>query len=131
MIFTNNVSLSNEDTPPVVQLSPSPSITTASDIFDRGSSLVSNEPEKTVAVQPPSPICVILDDDSIPSPPIDKKVVRQPSPTKRTHESDNSSSKQSKRSRDSDKSHSKEKSSETSDAKRKRANDGKSCFVIF
>ncbi|CAF5049901.1 unnamed protein product, partial [Rotaria socialis] len=48
-------------TPPIVQLSPSPSITTTSDILEKGSVTLSNELEKTTSVQPPSPICVILD----------------------------------------------------------------------
>ncbi|CAF3735582.1 unnamed protein product [Rotaria socialis] len=116
-------------TPPIVQLSPSPSITTTSDILEKGSVTLSNELEKTTSVQPPSPICVILDDDdSIPSPSTDKKVVPQSStiPVKRTHESDKSSSKPAKRSHDSDKNRSKEKTNDNTETKRKRLNDDSS-----
>ncbi|CAF4453759.1 unnamed protein product, partial [Rotaria sp. Silwood2] len=115
-------------TPPVVQLSPTPSVTATSDIVEKGSVILSNETEKTTPVQPPSPICVILDDDSSPAPSIDKKIVRQTSttPVKRTNENDKNTSKQNKRSRDSDKSHNKEKISENTETKRKRLNDGSS-----
>ncbi|CAF0931933.1 unnamed protein product [Rotaria sp. Silwood1] len=112
-------------TPPVVQLSPTPSVTATSEIFEKGSVVLSNEPEKTTPVQPPSPICVILDDDSSPAPSIDKKVVRQTSttPVKRTNDNDKNNSKQSKQSRDSDKSRNKEKTNENTEIKRKRLND--------
>ncbi|CAF3543065.1 unnamed protein product [Rotaria sordida] len=116
-------------TPLVVQLSPTPSVTGTSEIFEKGSVILSNETEKTTPIQPPSPICVILDDDdSSPAPSIDKKVVRQTSttPVKRTNENDKNSSKQNKRSRDSDKSHNKEKINDNSEIKRKRLNDGNS-----
>ncbi len=107
-------------TPPIFQLSPTP------EIAEKGSVTLVNETEKTTPVQPPSPICVILDDDSSPAPSIDKKDVRQTSttPVKKTDDIDRNSSKQSKRSRDSDKIHNKEKTSENTDVKRKRLNDG-------
>jgi hypothetical protein len=115
-----------QSTPPIVQLSPTPPIPITSEISEKESIELSTETEKTTLVQPPSPICVILDDDSSPAPSIDKKDVRQTSttPVKKTDDIDRNSSKQSKRSRDSDKIHNKEKTSENTDVKRKRLNDG-------
>ncbi|CAM4742616.1 unnamed protein product [Rotaria magnacalcarata] len=119
----------SQSTPPVVQLSPSPSITTTSDILEKGSVTLSNELEKVTSVQPPSPICVILDDDdSTPSLSVEKKILPQSStiPVKRTHGSDKNSSKPAKRSHDSDKRRSKEKTNENTETKPKRLNDGSS-----
>ncbi|CAF1318764.1 unnamed protein product [Rotaria magnacalcarata] len=119
----------SQSTPPVVQLSPSPSITTTSDILEKGSVTLSNELEKVTSVQPPSPICVILDDDdSTPSLSVEKKILPQSStiPVKRTHGSDKNSSKPAKRSHDSDKRRSKEKTNENIETKPKRLNDGTS-----
>ncbi|CAF1938058.1 unnamed protein product [Rotaria magnacalcarata] len=119
----------SQSTPPVVQLSPSPSITTTSDILEKGSVTLSNELEKVTSVQPPSPICVILDDDdSTPSLSVEKKILPQSStiPVKRTHGSDKNSSKPAKRSHDSDKRRSKEKTNENIETKPKRLNDGSS-----
>ncbi len=89
--------------------------------------IVPNEIEKTIPVQPPSPICVILDDDSSPAPSIEKKIVRQIS-EKKTNDNEKNSSKSTKRSRDSDKNHEKEKTTEHTEMKRKRLNDGNSIF---
>jgi hypothetical protein len=102
-----------QSTPPIVQLSPTP----------EGSVTLPNEPEKSTSVQPPSPICVILDDDSSPAPSVEKKIVRQTS-EKKSNENEKISSKQNKRSRDSDKTQTKDKSNEHSEIKRKRLNDG-------
>lgn len=87
----------------------------------------SHENDKSNVVQPSSPICVILDDDSDPAPLVDKK-----STEKKTNESEKTS-KSSKRSREPEKSHSsKDKtSSEHSEAKRKRLSDGLFFFNIF
>jgi hypothetical protein len=108
-------------TPPIFQLSPTP------EIAEKGSVTLVNETENTTPVQPPSPICVILDDDSSPSPSIDKKVVRQIS-IKTINENDKNNSKQNKRSRDSDKNYNKEKANEHIETKRKRLNDGMAFF---
>jgi hypothetical protein len=112
-----------QSTPPVVQLSPTP------ELSEKGSVIVPNEIEKTIPVQPPSPICVILDDDSSPAPSIEKKIVRQIS-EKKTNDNEKNSSKSTKRSRDSDKNHEKEKTTEHTEMKRKRLNDGSSRKII-
>lgn len=93
------------------------------------------EAEKSTPVQPPSPVCVILDDDSSPAPSIEKKSTRQSSEKKINETEKNSSSsghtsKSTKRSRDSEKSHTKEKTStEHSETKRKRLSDGSLTFL--
>lgn len=66
---------------------------------------------------------MILDDDSSPTPSIDKKFVRQIS-EKKSIEPEKSSSKSTKRSRDSDRTQNKDNVNEHSDNKRKRLNDG-------
>lgn len=102
----------------IVQLSPTP------ELLDKDSSVtLPNEPEKTTPVQPPSPICVILDDDSSPSPATEKKLIQQTS-GKKVNENEKTDSKQNKRSRDSDKNHNKDKANEHTETKRKRLNDG-------
>jgi hypothetical protein len=105
-------------TPPIVQLSPTPELSS-----EKGSITHSNELEKITSIQPPSPICVILDDDSSPSPSIEKKIIRQIS-EKKFNENEKNNSKQTKRSRDSDKNSNKDKISEHIETKRKRLNDG-------
>ncbi|CAF1400559.1 unnamed protein product [Adineta ricciae] len=118
-----------ELTPPVlVQLSPTPPIQVTSEMSDKGSVEHSAEAEKSHANQPSSPVCVILDDDSSPAPSIDKKDARQvlTKPVKKSSEPEKTSSKSSKRSRDVEKTHTKDKSSESSESKRKRLNDGSS-----
>ena len=85
------------------------------------------EPEKTARLQSSSPVCVILDDDSSPIPPTDKKPARHTPTTsvkKAVTEHEKANAKPAKRSRDSEKAASKDKSSETSETKRKRLNDG-------
>jgi len=79
-------------TPPVVQLSPTPPIIAT---FETGSITLSSETEKTTPIQGPSPICVILDDDSSPSPSIDKKIVQQTS-IKKSNENEKNNSKPNK-----------------------------------
>ncbi len=122
----------SQSTPSVVQLSPTIPISATSEITEKGSVILPSEAEKTTPVQPPSPICVILDDDSSPAPSIDKKVVRQTPTTsvKKSNENDKNTSKPNKRSRDSDKSHTKEKTNENIEIKRKRLNDGSSRKII-
>ena len=84
------------------------------------------EAEKSHSNLPSSPVCVILDDDSSPAPSIDKKDTRQvlAKQVKKSVEPEKTSSKSSKRSRDVEKTHIKDKSSESSESKRKRLNDG-------
>jgi hypothetical protein len=115
-----------QSTPPVVQLSPTPPIPVTSELTDKGSVTLSTETETTTPVQAASPVCVILDDDSSPTPSIDKKVVRRTptTPVKRSNDNEKNSSKPNKRSRDSDKSYPKDKTNESSEIKRKRLNDG-------
>ncbi|CAF1477150.1 unnamed protein product [Adineta ricciae] len=118
-----------ELTPPVlVQLSPTPPIQAASEMSDKGSVEHSVEAEKSHVNQPSSPVCVILDDDSSPAPSVDKKDARQvlTKSVKKSSEPEKTSSKSSKRSRDVEKIHTKDKSSESSESKRKRLNDGSS-----
>jgi len=85
----------SQSTSSVVQLSPTIAISTTSEIPEKGSVILPSETEKNTLVQPPSPICVILDDDSSPAPSIDKKVVRQTptTPVKKSNENDKNSSK--------------------------------------
>ncbi|CAF0874324.1 unnamed protein product [Adineta steineri] len=119
----------SQSTPPIVQLSPTPPIvTTATEISEKESVEIPIETEKSIVVQPPSPVFVILDDDSSPSPSIDKKDVRQTSttPVKKSNDNDKNNSKTNKRSRDIDKNHTKEKINGNTEIKRKRLNDGSS-----
>jgi hypothetical protein len=92
-------------TPPIVQLSPTP------DTSRKNTAAPANEPDRAVSALPPSPPCVILDDDSSPAPSIDKKSTRQTSttPAKKSTDTEKSSSKATKRSRESDKALQKEK----------------------
>lgn len=105
-----------------MQLSPVP------EPVEKESVALPNEAEKFTTVQPSSPVCVILDDDSSPTPSVEKKVVRQIS-EKKSHEPEKSTSKQVKRSRDSDPNPPKDKPDEHSESKRKRLTDGIPLFT--
>ena len=109
-----------QSTPSIVQLSPTP------DTSGKNAPAVVNESEKLASALPPSPPCVILDDDSSPAPSIDKKSTRQTPTTsaKKSTDTDKSSSKATKRSRESDKALQKDKPSESTETKRKRLTDG-------
>jgi hypothetical protein len=105
------VDASQTTVPVMVELSPSPSLLPTT--------------EKATALAMPSPPCLILDDDSIPSPSMPKKL----SSKKMTVEQEKSSAKMSKRSRDTDKPRPKEKIDEATEAKRKRSSEGTSSLV--
>ncbi|UJR28096.1 hypothetical protein I4U23_009351 [Adineta vaga] len=123
----------SESTPSIVRLSHTPPIQGTSEISEKGSIELPLDTEKSHTIQPSSPICVILDDDSSPAPSIDKKDVRQTSttPIKKSNETEKtSSSKSSKRTRDGDKSQNKDKTSDSVESKRKRLSDGSSKKVI-
>ena len=115
LIFLRNPS---ESAPLAVQLSP------AVELTEKLSDTPANDPEKSTSVQLPSPVCVILDDDSSPAHSIDKKIGRQIPEKKSTETEKSSSSKSTKRSRDSDRTQNKDSTNEHSDSKRKRLNDG-------
>lgn len=111
----------SQSTPLVVQLSP------AIEGAEKDAITSGNDGDKSTSIQPPSPVCVIIDEDFSPPPSIDKKIVRQTSEKKST-EPEKTSSKSMKRSRDSDRVQTKENSTDHSDSKRKRLNDGNSHF---
>jgi hypothetical protein len=91
-----------------------------------------HEIDKSMSNQVKSPPCVILDDDSSPSPSVEKKSSRQASttPVKRSQDTDKTNSKSIKQTRESDKSVSKEKSYDNNEIKRKRQVDGLLCISI-